>query len=156
MSITFTINPSSIQLSCKSLWIFDDIDLNTNPQFDLNIYIPNIDIIIKNIYLYTLNNTEKSIWFTQIQSHLYYYLIAFNVFNKISYKISKGSINKHRGMNKIKKIYPIYLYSYFIYNKYYSMYTDTKYYIKVFTYIVPINEKKLFNCRFFYKLYSFI
>ena len=59
MSITFTINPSSIQLSCKSLWIFDDIDLNTNPQFDLNIYIPNIDIIIKNIYLYTLNNTEK-------------------------------------------------------------------------------------------------
>ena len=48
-------------------------------------------------------------------------------------------------------IYPLYIYSYFIYNKYYNIYNHTKYY-KTFFILgyedFKINETKIFNPSF--------
>jgi hypothetical protein len=163
MSITIKINPSSKELSCTHSWIFDNGDpgLNTFLPFDIDtdIDIPMINIILKNNYEYTLIDTTKSLEFTTIKNQNYYYTKIFNLnINYVSSNIiHKNNKEKIRYIIKLSYIYSICVYSYFIYNKYYSMYNNNKkFYINMFTDIDTINEKKLFNCRNLYKIYSFI
>ena len=157
--MSFTINQSSTKLSSKLLFIYgkEDTCLSTFFQFDKD----KINIVIKNSYEYTLNYTYKSIEIMQIKNKHYYYYKIFNLAsNRIhlsTYIINKKNKEKTRRIITLKNIYPICLYSYFIYNKYYSIYnTNKKFYEPAYAFIDIINKKKLFNCREFYKIYSFI
>jgi len=165
MSVTIKINHSSIELSCESIPLpnFDDED--SLHSFDINTYIstdiPNINIIIKNNYEYTLDSIDESIEINKISNKPYCYSKIFNLERNrphmSTYIINKNNKTKTRCIIKYKKIYPICLYSYFIYNKYYSRYCNkNKIYSNVFIDIDTINEIKLFNCCDLYKIYSFI
>jgi len=88
-------------------------------------------------------------------SNMYSYIKMFNMLNYFTYdcyyRINKNSLTKHRMLNTTTIIHDI-IYSYFIYNKYYT-YSDIK---KYFTIQESITSKKRFNCRDFYKIYSYI
>jgi len=67
------------------------------------------------------------------------------------YAINKSFSLKRRNLNIKIIIYNILFYSYFIYNKYYTN-GNKKYYNS----INSITSKKLFNCRDFHKIHSYI
>lgn len=170
MSITFKINPSSTELLCKPNLVYF-YDYNLFHLKILNMTIKNINIKIKNISKYVLRyGIYKSIEKIQLINRVYYYskLININI-NDINHDINiigistyiktKKYISKTRNIMNMTYIYPLYIYSYFIYNKYYNIYNHTKYY-KTFFILgyenYKINETKIFNCRDLYKIYSFI
>ncbi len=74
-------------------------------------------------------------------------------FNETYYNIFKNNyLQKKRRLNIININYIIIYYSYFIYIKYYS-FSNIKVYININN---SITSKKLFNCRDYYKIYSYI
>jgi len=172
MSITFIINPSSTELLCdpNPIYFYDYYLYHLKI---LNMTIKNINIKIKNISQYVLRNgINKSIGKIQLINSVYYYSKLINI-NDINHDINhdiniigistyiktKKYISKTRNIMNMTYIYPLYIYSYFIYNKYYNIYNHTKYY-KTFFILgygnYKINETKIFNCRDLYKIYSFI
>jgi hypothetical protein len=169
MSITFTINPSSTELLCKPNPVYL-YNYNLFHLKILNMTIKNINIKIKNISEYVLRyNNYKSIEKIKLINRIYYYSKLINI-NNINHDINfisistyiktKEYISKTRNIMNMTYIYPLYIYSYFIYNKYYNIYDHTKYYYNTFLFIgyddFKINETKIFNCRDLYKIYSFI
>jgi len=71
------------------------------------------------------------------------------------YTLYKNCLSKQRDL-LIKIItYNIIFYSNFIYNKYYTN-GNTKYYAKYYMIMESITSIKLFNCRDFYKIHSYI
>ena len=78
-----------------------------------------------------------------------YYYKRFCI-NCSYYKIYKNFLCKKRLLNIKINIYDILYYSYFIYNKYCSYLNEKGYNIYTLT------SKKIFNCRDYYKIYSYI
>ena len=159
MSVTIKINHYSKEILSNPILCYytDFFKLNTPVPFYKGSY--QINIIIKNIYEYMLDDIDKTLEIKQINNKNYYYTKIFTLdINQVSiYIINKNNKEKIRNIIKFKKIYPLCLYSYFIYNKYYSRYNNKKkIYANVFIDIDTINEIKLFNCRDLYKIYSFI
>jgi len=140
MEITYIINPKSTELICNSYWGI----------YESNI-LPSIYIITKKINIYIIDSNY--IQFEQQQNNFECYCKCFSYFRS-SCLIYKNNKDKIRIFIQINPLYKLCLYSYFIYNKYYNKYNNSKYY----HYLIndAINEKKLFNCRDFYKIFSFI
>ena len=119
-----------------------------------------VELKLQNIHVkYNTYNFYRNL----ICSFRYYYNESSSYYSKSFYvdnnSFSYCKIYKHFPLQKkmlnIKIIiYDILFYSFFIYNKYYTIgYTIG--YTKNYN-IKSINSKKLFNCRDLYKIYSYI
>jgi hypothetical protein len=150
MKISFTKNNCSPELICKTSIIENNVD--DTPC----IYIKKNNIYINKFILY-----YRSIKFIQKYNNNAEYSKCFSFFTLLScyrsaYCIKKNITNKSKTRNYvlINKLYNVYnIYIYFIYNKYYNTYCKCKNYHYL---CFSISDKKLFNCRDFYKIYSFI
>ena len=87
-----------------------------------------------------------------LEDSSYSYSHNFNLCESSLNQLFKNENWKGKYFNNMKILYNM-IYSYFIYNKYYTLCNYDKYYI---TFINNIYDYKIFNCRDFYKLYSFI
>jgi len=164
MSINFLINPTSIQILCKP-YKRETVIIFRN----LNRILPHKNFSYINLHKYTLDISNKSIEVMKIQknpscvnyAYDHYYFKKFFL-DHTSHKkhfnlIQKNNKRKIRHIIKTLHEYKICLFTYFIYNNYYNTYSNTKKYAKYNLYFIhTINEKKLFNCRDLYKIYSFI
>ena len=158
MSINFLINPTSIKLSYPSV--------KGETVFIYRNRIPLYKYYLCSVYTIDLSNKFIAIMKVKNNTHDFtydnsYYVKKFFIDNEYHKKnfhaIKKNNKKKFRHIIKILHEYKIYLFTYFIYNKYYNTYSNTKIYtIDNLDFIHTINEKKLFNCLDFYKIYSFI
>ncbi len=122
----------------KNKYIFNEYDTVLKLEYNNTIYF----------------RTPRSVIYNKLcnsgyQYNKYYYIIV----NMDSYiHISKNDSHKNKYFNNILyKDFNIY-YIYFIYNKYYSIFNSKKDYF----FVTTIYAKKIFNCRDYYMLHSFI
>jgi hypothetical protein len=80
---------------------------------------------------------------------IYNYVIDIGLFNSLLL-IRKDEQSRSRILKLQIELNDVMYYSYFIYNKYYT-FVDKNYFITN-----SISSKKLFNCRDYYKIYSYI
>jgi len=142
------------------------------PQLKISIYHINNKILIdveRAIIYYNLclkikiNHVVSYGFYEGAQDYYLYYNNNYKYikqFNKryisdISgfYNLYKNSLLKRRMLIKNNNIIYDIVYSYFIYNKYYNFSNRKEYY---FNFNKLINSNKLFNCRDYYKIYSYI
>ena len=118
---------------------------NNKGYRDLKYFNTNIGI------LYSYSRTTDSFIYIRYEKNGYQYTIGFY---DSSYQIVKSTPYrlKKRCLNIININYIIMYYSYFIYIKYYS-FSNIKVYFIINN---SISSRKLFNCRDYYKIYSFI
>jgi len=93
-----------------------------------------------NDFIYANYSDLNNVYVLTLYKKTYYILIKKNVYNKI---IKRDCINN---------VLFIFMYSYFIYNKYYNFNVLLG---KSYDYLIIIDKKK-FNCCDFYKIFSFI
>jgi len=141
MSIIFDINKKIINI----------IDISEYKIIYINVSIEYIINYIK--YLY--NSTSaccKQIYYDRRD---YKYIKFFDLILESGINIKKDTICKIIVYNYIYKKYNTF-YSYFIYNKYYTCTSIEKIYQEYQDIDSSINSFKLFNCRDYYKILSFI
>jgi len=83
----------------------------------------------------------------------FHYMKDFYLNGNCCYYTEKNTSYRIINYNPVYTIFNTF-YTYFIYNTYCSYPTSNKYYENF--YISDINSYKLFNCRDYYKIYSFI
>ena len=118
---------------------------NNKRYSDLKYFNKNIGI------LYSYSRTTDSFIYIRYEKNGYRYTIGFYY---SYYQIVKSTYYplKKRSLNIININYIIMYYSYFIYIKYYS-FSNIKVYFNITN---SITSRKLFNCRDYYKIYSYI
>jgi len=117
-----------------------------------------INMYISNTSYY---HCDKCIAAYIICNNSYYYFIKLEL-NNSSLEITKDKNSRIRFFTLLIKSNNISYYSYFIYNKYYKF--IFKRYDKYYTFLdehsysktTSIYAKKLFNCRDYYKIHSYI
>ena len=127
--------------------------------------IINISFINKSNIYYNYHNTYTKIKFickkvvvSRINKNYYYCIEFINFLPCFNYPsnilISKGISEKCRSIILyLTDIYNIFFYTYFIHKKYFIQINDTKYENLIDT---SITSKKLFNCRDYYRIHSYI
>jgi hypothetical protein len=132
------------------------IIFNINRNYEILIE-PNYNKI--NIFYVEIHNNhisygyyDKIICFYQLiykdknEYKKYFYIYTFSFCDRV-----KNNISKKQYLNIQTRIYNTF-YSYFIYNKYYTSANMKEYNHS----IKSITSKKLFSCRDYYKIYSYI
>ena len=131
--------------------------INNNVVQTLNSFNDNnkyVVIVIHHNIIYGYNDNINCYYRLVYNNQNHKYIKFFNIYYDSGYQINK---NKNTFVYFKKRFFIIqsiiynFFYSYFIYNKYYN-YINTKDYYNMKT----INHLKLFNCRDYYKIYSFI